>query len=342
MRELKAKEWMLFTGFIFLCGAIVIGLFTFAGDPYLYYRNVSNDKKLLHSNFVNIGLMKNYKFDTAFIGSSEIHTIDTGFVKSYYTVDSAKLVTQDMDVNDMLFMYDLSQKYSEVKEYIFNIDLEEFSRIKVVDGKSEKFPEYLYNEKRLDDIRYLLSYESSLRYAPINFIINGAIDLGVQPPEEILRHTEIGKIEDWSEKAVFGAEEVRISFEQYMATESGSNNTDLLIKLQTNIDDFLGSILEKQKPEQSIIFGFPPYSALYWEALKEKETYGVYLAAKEYFITKSGQLDRVRLVDVQSIPEINDSNNYKDLRHFNGEISRIYTDAIFFGGYDISSKHRSN
>ncbi|BCJ94366.1 hypothetical protein acsn021_19350 [Anaerocolumna cellulosilytica] len=337
MRELKAKEWILFTGFVFLIGALVIGVFTFAGDPYLYYRNVSNDKKLLHSNYVNIGLMKNYKFDTAFIGSSEIHTIDTGFVKSYYSVDSAKLVVRNMDVNDMLFQYDLSQKYSDITEYIFNIDLEGFSMIKTVDGRSEKFPAYLYNENKLDDIKYLLGYESSLRYAPINFIINGSIDLGFQPPEEIIRHTEVGKIEDWSEQAVFGEEMVRISYEQYMTTKSTSNNTDLLRMLQTNIDHFLGRILEKQKPEQRIIFGFPPYSALYWEALKEKETYGVYLTAKEYFIAKSRQLARVRIVDVQSIPEINDLNNYKDLRHFNNKVSRIYTDAIFFGGYDIDN-----
>lgn len=335
MRKLTAKEWIWFTGFMFLIGAFVIGIFTFAGDPYLYFRNVSNDKKLLQANYVNIGLIKNYKYDTAFIGPSEIHTIDTGFVKSYYSVNAVKLVVKDMDVNDMLYMFESSQKYSDASEYIFNIDLEDFTHLKAVDGRSSKFPAYLYNGKIWDTIKYLLSYESSLRYAPINFVINGALDLGFQPPEEIIKHTEVGKIEDWSEDAVFGEDKVRESYHDYIKKQNNIDQSYVLEELKKNIDSFLNKIKDKQKPGQSIVFGFPPYSALYWEALKETGAGEVYSSAKKYFIKQSRQLEMVRVVDVQAIPEIMDLNRYKDLTHFNGEITRIYTDAIFFGGYDI-------
>lgn len=313
-----------------------MGFVAYQIDPFMYYR-ISNENKLLNARFVNMGIVKHYDYDTAFIGSSMIQNFDMQFFRDNSAMKPVKLVVGGMTLNEILMMYNLSQEYAHADQYIINVDLNQFDTSDPLDETTKKFPNYLYNESKIDDIKYLLGYETWVKYIPVNFAINTVKKLGKPLPQKFQNEVKIDKIEDWSLNYSFGKEIVKKNFIEKKFLVSELNKNGMYQRMKNNIDTYLSKIMVNRKKNQAIIFGFPPYSALYWHKNIQYETFEPLMDVKEYFILQALKYENVRIVDLQSIEEISDLDFYKDTTHFNLDIQEKYAQALISDDYDIDA-----
>jgi hypothetical protein len=284
-----------------------------------------------------MGVIKNYDYDTAFIGSSMIQNFDMRYFRKNYSAKPVKLVVGGMTLNEILKMYSLSQEYSNASKYIINVDLIKFNMPDPLDMSSSKFPGYLYNNNRIDDIKYLLSYEVWFRYLPIDTLIDIMYKSKLKLPQKFDDSTNLDRIEDWSKDYTYGEEIVKDNYLNVEFSTSAVETKDMSARIKKNIDTYLELITKQKKKGQTIIFGLPPYSSLYWHTTIDDGTYEIWMQAKEYFIKECFQYSGIRIVDMQSIPEITDLNYYRDATHYNTDIQTIYADGIISGKYDIKN-----
>lgn len=336
MKNISAKKWIFSFIAIFLGAALLMGFVSYSVDPFMYYR-VGDDEKLMKARFVNVGIAKNYDYDMAFIGSSMIQNFDMPYFRENYDVNPVKLVAGGMTLNEILKLYNISQEYSGADKYMINIDPFVLNTDGPIDFSSSRFPDYLYNDEKLDDVKYLLGYEVWFRYIPVNFAVNTLLKMGIDLPEKFDDAIDIDKIEDWSKDFSFGKEIVKQNYEDGAYATSELNTNDMYSRMTKNIDSFLKVIVDQEKDGQEIIFGFPPYSALYWHESVEHGEFDTLMDVKEYFIAQCDKYDFIRVVDLQSIPEITDLSRYKDASHYDTGIQKDYADAVFSGKFDINA-----
>jgi hypothetical protein len=99
-------------------------------------------------------------------------------------------------------------------------------------------------------------------------------------------------------------------------------------ELEDSIDNYLDIVLKQLKPDQTLIFGFMPYSIEYWTNLSVMD-FETIMYAKEYFIKESSNMDNVKIVDLQGIPEISNPINYTKQQNLKVDLIKLYTDSIF-------------
>lgn len=334
MKNISSRKWIVLFFSVFLCGAVLLSITAFSVDPFMYYRR-SNDNKLLNARFVNMGIIKNYSYNTAIIGSSMIQNFDIPYFRQSSNMNPVKLSIAAMTINECMKMYDLSQEYGDIETYFINVDLHMLDTEFPIDKNSTKFPDYLYDENKINDIKYLLGYEVWFRYLPIDLAVNLAYKLNFNLPQKLKDNTSIDKIEDWSSETNFGKEMVKKVYLNQTPSQSKLDQNDRYIRMTKNIDIYLKDILTQKKPNQEITFGFPPYSALYWHSTIEDNTFPILMEAKNFFISQCSQYEGIRIVDLQQLPEITNLDNYMDKYHFNLDVQKIYADAFIFGGFDV-------
>lgn len=266
-----------------------------------------------------------------------IQNFDMQFFRDNSDLEPVKLSIGAMTLNEILKMYNLSQKYSNAEQYIINIDLRHFNTNYSLNESSSTFPDYLYNENKVDDIKYLLGYETWFRYIPVNFAINIVKKADISLPQKFEDEIKIDQIQAWSSDFVFGKEIVKYNYFNSDSSASEMNADGLYLRMINNIDDFLKKVIDNKDVNQKITFGFPPYSALYWYTIDQNNVFEILLDAKEYFILQCLKHENIRVVDLQSIEEINDLDFYLDPTHFNLDIQKKYAEAIISDNYDIEA-----
>lgn len=334
---LDSNKWITLFAMAFVVFTGLVIAVVFFIDPFLYYRNISNDKKLMEPRYASIGIIKNYKHDMTILGMDSDNSMDMLYIRNYHEKKPIQIGIEDSNINDVLILYTMSQENSKADFYFINVKPEEFIENIKINLTSQKFPGYLYNKKKLDDIKYLLNYEICFRYIPLNTVIDTAFKLNRNLPVAMKDGTEIDKVVSWKKDAwpVTGLakglyKDFQLSgfeiTEKKSEKESDSKLTNE--EIENRIDSYLNIIFKQIKPGQTIVFGFMPYSVEYWLNVQDTNFEAI-MYAKEYFIKGCKSRDNVKIVDLQWLPEISSLNNYTSEQNLNQDMIRLYTDAIF-------------
>ncbi len=354
---IKANKWLaaLLMAFIFF-GVLTIAV-VFYIDPFLYYRNISNDKKLMEPRYANLGIMKNYKHDMTILGMDSDNYMDMLYIRNYHERRPVQLGIEDSNLADVLLLYTLAQENSKSDLYFINVNPEDFLEDKDLNLSSVKFPKYLYNTSRLDDIKYLLNYEICFRYIILNTVIDTAFKLNKTLPIPMMDGTEIDKVVQWklaSKPVIHLAKGVNkeLHMEDFIKTPSITNINKAVINnkrslredesyatkpIEDYIDSYLKLLFSQLKSNQTLIFGFMPYTVAYWTNLTTDE-FDAIMYAKEYFIKQCSDRLDVKIVDLQGISEISNPANYLNNNNLTIDLMKLYTDAIFDETYYSSSQ----
>lgn len=344
--------FMSFITFTFLTISVV-----FFMDPFLYYRNISNDKKLMEPRYTNIGLIKNVKHNMTIIGLDSNNSMDMLYIRNFHERRPIQLGIDDGGLNEVLMLYILSQENSNVDLYFMNVDLEDFLKDEAITLSTFKFPQYLYNKNKLDDIKYLLNYEICFRYVFLNTYIDLAFKVGKSLPQAYQEGTEIDKVIKWKKrvtlvpnmakgvKSIFTLEEADKLLYASSKNECGfshelnySKIKDCKVDLKNvtidpkvveeKVDIYVNIIEDKLKENQMLVFGFIPYSKKYWEHF-EKDEYNNMMWAKNLLIQKVKDNPNIKIVDLHGIPQTKESQFYVDDFTLSEDLLKIYADAIF-------------
>lgn len=306
----------------------LMSLIVYLYDPLLYYR-IPEDRLIVNNyRFINPGMTKNADYDTVIIGSSMIQNFDMDQFREELGQNPIKLSVGAMSIEGMKLTYDQVIRENKAKNIYIAIDIHALT---YADDDLATYATYLYDENKINDIKYLLGYETWLRLLPLNVGL-GALDMfSYDIPNTYATHS-IDQIGYWADSATFDEDVVKEAYQNNAFTFNLPKN-DLEERLIANANRFL-EIFQTFDLEHYTFF-FPPYSALYWHMIDEENAMDAFLDTKSYLIEKLGVYDNVELYDFQTIPEITNLNLYKDPTHYHPDLNQLMVTSFFLGDHII-------
>ena len=217
---------------------------------------------------------------------------------------------------DPMFHYHAPLKflsYPLVNErYQNNGIVKHFDYDKMIYGKNYRytekgdFPDYLYNDSSLDDIKYF--------FDPVVVKLAGSV---VKSTVTGRAATSFDVYENWSAGYEYGRDEVIKSCELNASASKMQQLTDADRAVVTeNLNENVISIV-KAHPETTFYFFYPPYSIAHWGMEINNGQLDRTLGAENLITKELLKYDNVRLYSFRGNSElICNLDNYKDAKHY--------------------------
>lgn len=306
-------------------------------DPFFQYR-VKDNAYILNPQFSDAGLIKNYDYNTIILGSSMIQNYNLSILRENVNLKPLKLSLGGLNLKETKIIDSLIDK-SKLKTYIINIDLPPFA--KDLNKEGNRFPPYLFRSGIIDNVQYLLAYETSVRYTPAD------IGLGLylkdkdfsELPKIIQNRISIDNIGNFGDLAIYNNIDGVINEYLYGFAVSAVSPNGLDARMKSNLDYVFSFLDIKNNPEVNFIFVMPPYSALYWFHTRLNDYNANYKKFIHNFIEESEKYSNTKIVCFYDLEEILDLNNYSDLTHFNPAMSDTIVHNIFTNKYVLDSSN---
>lgn len=334
---MKASKWLFLT-IIITCAAIcALGVIAFIVDPYMHYR-MTYDKYFLRSNLVTAGIIKNHDYDAVLIGSSMVQNFQMDSFREKLQSNPIKVTMGGIKFQEVEKMVELVNAANKCRKMFIGVDFYLFTQ----DGHDEsRFPDYLSDNNVLNDYKYLLGYETWMRFMPIDLVFYILPRAGIKLPPNFSDKTAIDKLDEWQHHFSFGREEIIKNYSSSVRETSTPDIDDLYGRMTAKIDDYI-AIFDFNNGDREYVFFFPPYSALFWHTSKVDKYFDVYMMAKAYIVEKLSEAPNVSVFDFQSIPQICDLDNYKDSTHYIAEINEFMVDCFKLGEYKTTKETIGN
>jgi len=339
---MDSRKWAISTVCLTLAALVIIAAIAFIIDPFMQYR-VSDYKYFLKSRYVNAGIIKNYPYDTVVIGSSMMQNFNMQSFRDKLDCEPIKVTLGGISMSEILAMIDLINKQNKAGKMYMSTDLYLFNSTGATDRMN--IPYYLLDDCFANDYKYLLGYETWMRFIPVNIAINILILLGFDLPEKFIQSTEIDYLEYWNDDFTFGEEIVinyYLRFRNSAAVPDNDNDdvgdisdmNTMYSRMLLRFDEFLETI----NSDKEYVFYFSPYSALFWYQAKRDGYFDIYQNVKIHMVNVLSEMNNVTVHDFQSMPLINDLSIYKDLRHYNAQVNEYMVDCFANGDYIVNAQ----
>ena len=179
---------------------------------------------------------------------------------------------------------------------------------------THELPLYLYDNNVFNDIDYLLSFDMIKRFSL-----------------DMLRENDFDYNDVYAWDTVYKCGR-KIVLDKYTRPEKTTNLPDMdsyLSNLTENLDMF--SLYFNEMTDTKFVFFFSPFSMLYWDEKKQCNELELqkrsYLLACDYLLSFSN-VTVYLWTDDEMLNIMSDLDNYKDLTHYSGDISKLILKRI--------------
>ncbi len=314
--KLKEVTLFLIKGLIVLILALLPGVFVILKfDPYLYlglqpkpYIYIPNER------FQIPGMARHEDYDIAVLGTSMIENFSDSYLSAKFGGKALRLPLNASYITEQIKVLDISKKYKDVKTVLWAIDYRTVD-INVGDVylKNVKFPEYLYDEKPLNDWRYIISHNNFF-WALKQYQMRKT---GENPFNYMVTDREI--LNTWTWKGTNKALIVQDYKEIYEGTKSlydKINNLPVEV-VKNTIDETLIKTIEKYPDTEFKLF-FAPKSILWFKLLDQRGILEKKLEVLTYVVDKVSAYPNVEIYNFQNVFELTENLDlYLDITHFN-------------------------
>lgn len=302
---MSSRKFLLWFSIISVFIILLICITNYIVDPFMQYR-VKDGKYIINPRFVNPGLLKNYDYDLLLIGSSMVQLLDMDLLRKKIPSKPLKAASGDMNIKEIELIYSLAKK-EEVKTFIINLDLHKF----FLEEVDIRYPEYLYKSSLINNLRYLLSYETN-RFTPIDIIVSEYLTKEENISPKLYNRTKIDKIGDFSLDLIFSSYNVKQDF----CRRYRPDTTGIYSRMTSRFDQFFSRMQFEEYRDKEFILFLPPYSVVYWHAAKIDGYYNEMIDFLYYILEKSDSYDNIRIVCMYDSDFITEVNTYADMVHF--------------------------
>ncbi|MDQ0063195.1 hypothetical protein [Paenibacillus harenae] len=315
---IKGKKFILYVMLILVFLLAVTASLGYIIDPNLYYRPSKFDTYYSEA-YTTAGLMKNYPAEAAIIGSSMMQNTDLELVKKTLGVEAVKYTRSGMTVDEIAMLVDraTSLEKNQVNTFIINVDSTMFNNEK--SSPYTKYPQYLYDDSLINDMKYVIGFETWTKFIPFMLIYNASNRLDNPVFNKLTgifsNSTDMKRMGDWSQGTAFGEDIVINKYENNAEAVSEQNADGMFDRMKTRFESDLYPVIQKNDDRQ-FIFLLPPYSALYWYEAERKGYVNILFEFKKYMVARLSQLNNVVVYDYQDYEGIVDLNHYKDTTHY--------------------------
>ena len=333
MKQISSKKWVFMvlavTWAVFIgCAVLVITI-----DPYLHYRIPDNglnyNLKITNQRYHNDGIVRYFEYDAVITGTSMTENFKTSEFDEIYGTNSIKIPFSGgsyNDVNDACIR--VLEARPDTKIILRSLDLSRLLDEKNASQYSD-YPEYLYNDKLMDDVSYWLNKMAILEGCMIDVVL-----YSIGSEEKFLDTFSFDEYSTWYQVCSFGKESVLAS---YVRSEKSTN----IVKLT---DEEKEMILENVTqnvtelacayPDTTFLLFFPPYSICYWDVLKNTGQTDWRIDAEQAAIEEILKYPNIKLYSFcNNFELVCNLDNYKDQAHYGEWINSLILEWMHNGEY---------
>jgi len=308
-----------------------LGLVNWVVDPLQFYRRAAYRPVFSENQrYQNPGLAKNYDYETVVIGTSHAENFLPSHVERAFGEKTLKLAISGATAHEQYLILRKAIETGKPRHVLWALDYISFQKpARAVSRREGDFPLYLYREGPRTHWLYLFSFDS------LGLSVDALLGRGPR---------DLDTLNTWYRDFTFGENRVLSDWRRRGGildrvnrdpTRNFSSSTAAVHRsVRLNL---LG--LVRAHPEIRFDLFFPPYSALSyladlrtWEhAFEERQAY------KAFVVEQAASLSNARAFDFQAIGRItHDFRHYKDLEHYDLEISDALLAFIAAGRYRVT------
>ena len=284
-----------------LCAAVVYKV-----DPFCYYRMPTDWKPVFFDERSQaVAFIKHAPADTVLLGTSMGANYRAGMIGETLGGTAARVTLPDGYLSEFDAAMDTVFRYQTPKRVIFSLDANILHRDE--SGISNTMPLYLYNDKTLDDVKYLLN-KDALYYSA--FVLMSNRWGGVVSQEEAFT---------WDEGIWWNHMTALDNYQRPEVVETPLAADAWFPETDANL-----AVVERwvtEHPETEFHIFFPPYSILFWDKTARLGQTDATFAMLERACKRLLQHDNVQVYGFLMDAEIvEDLDNYCDYVHHSGEV----------------------
>lgn len=305
MTKLKKKLILLAfcSGLPLFLVAIVVGIV----DPFFVYHAPLEGLYYTIDNQLeqNPGIAKHFEYNNVMLGSSMTTNFDTFLFDEQLGGQMVKLsynAAYPKDI-DKIMQIVISDK-RELEHVFLCIDIANY--MYTPGTLSYAYPEHLYDNNVLNDLKYLLNKEVLFDYIIDSYLGKKEIALN-----EIYWHWQYME---------YSREKVLANY--VLPQISGETSVRYTMdNLKANLDQCIIPYIEATSNTQWHIF-FPPYSMLYWNDSMVTDEADIKVDGMAYITQQMLEYDNVEVYYFQDVQDwIGNLDNYTDTTHFSKEVT---------------------
>lgn len=313
---MKTKKWLIFYFLFLLFIFILVGIITIFVDPYFHYHKPYTNLFFYELNadterYVNDGITRLFDYDAVITGTSMTENFHATEFNELFNCHSIKVPYRGASFFETCENLKKGYRDHNIKYVLRSLD-ENFNI-----GSNEKtgylnWPEYLYNESVVDDIKYIVNIDVLKEILKIF-------------PNCLKRKTGIISFDDyanWANDYPYGKEQVLKGRLSYKAPNKIHDFTkEDVQRIQENVQKNILDIANSH-PETTFYYFFPPYSIAHWGTRYEEGLLLKKLKERAFLIRILVQYDNIRLFSFSEQKNwILNLDNYIEETHYNAQIN---------------------
>ncbi len=319
----------------------VPGLINYIVDPFQQYRKPWYNPYFppRKERYLNPGLAKNYDYDSILIGTSHVETFNLNDLRNIFNLSNPiKLSMSGGSAFEEALTLKTALKHTSKVNYVFfGLDFWSFSGppSKLGWGKGS-LPKYLYDDFLLNDVSYLLNYDTFLEsFDALERSSKKNDDDPWYSYDTMYTWSCWYKNNDYSSKKV-----LKMWKDEYDNFKIGVKKSDLeYTVLKMSFDTNFRPILEKYKNVKFDIF-FPPYSVLAYKSTIKEGWMKDLLEFKRYIVYSTKDLHNVQFFDFQIAQNVtHDLNNSIEFTHHSEKLNRWILEQIKANNYFVDESN---
>lgn len=298
-----------------LCVALLVAYV----DPFFHYHKPLEGFPYQVDNQLsqNPGMAKHMEYDSVLLGSSMTVNFNTRWFQELMGLNTLKLSYSAAypkdQANIMEIVFDSDH---EVKQVFLGIDVITYTG--GVEETKYPIPEYLYDEKPVNDIYYLLNKDVLL-----NYILRPIAD-----PEP----TDLATMyASWWTEEYYNKDWVLLNYAEPAVAEEETNPADFVGRAKLNLETNICPFIEANPDTEFVIF-FPPYSILFWNNVLRENHLEATMEEYRFIANHLNAYDNVELYFFPDREDIVlDLNNYADYSHYHPKFNRFMAECFADG-----------
>ncbi|MBR5799077.1 MAG: hypothetical protein IKY23_03350 [Lachnospiraceae bacterium] len=304
-----------------LCVALLVAYV----DPFFHYHKPLPGFPYQVDNQLsqNPGMARHMEYDSVLLGSSMTVNFNTRWFAELMDLNTLKLSYSAAYPKDQAnIMEKVFGSGHEVKQVFLGIDVITYTG--GVEETKYPIPEYLYDDKPINDIYYLLNKDVLL-----NYILRPIAD-----PEP----TDLATMyASWWTEEYYSEDWVLLNYVQPEIISEETNPEDFTGRAKRNLETNICPFIEANPDTEFVIF-FPPYSILFWNNVLRENHMKATIEEYRYIANHLNSYDNVELYFFPDREDIVlDLNNYADYSHYHPRFNRFMAEC-FVDGTGIVAK----
>lgn len=328
--EANYKNWFKKTIVTIVTVLLIICVVTIVIDPYFHFHRPITKYRLSEERYINDGIARHFDYNAIITGNSLTQNFSNEQFDKLYNADSVKLPYSGAGYKEIWDSIERSLSYNKnVSIVLVGLDMEDFSR-EWFWHRYDTEPDYLYDNKICNDVRYILNKEVIYRGSLYNIVrsIGGGSSTSFDEYSSWERETGYKNACESLDRIERMDDSSRRTYSQY--------DEELLIG---NIEKNVLPVVESN-PNVTFLLVMPPSSIAKWAEYYNKGEVEWRIEGLKRGLPLLLGRNNVKMYAFDDVYDITENLDlYSDTIHYDASVNEWMLDQISQGTHELTSEN---